>query len=94
MSKGGYSDCLAVSFAVGHYAKQCHAFQAKSNREVGHMPVVRRRRCACDSCMLSCDSCMLSCDSCMLSCDSHVIVSGRVGRYLSHWQSCHCEQIS
>lgn len=34
MGKGGYSDCLAISFAVGHYAKQCHAFQAKSNREV------------------------------------------------------------
>ena len=29
-----YSDCLAVSFGTGHYSKQCHAFQAKSSREV------------------------------------------------------------
>lgn len=33
-NKGGYSDCLAVALGTGHYAKQCHAFQAKSNREV------------------------------------------------------------
>ena len=37
MSKGGYSDCLAISFSTGHYAKQCHAFQSKSSREVSHM---------------------------------------------------------
>ena len=33
-SKGGYGDCLAIALGTGHYAKQCHAFQAKSSREV------------------------------------------------------------
>lgn len=27
-------DCLAVTFASGSFAKQCHVFQASSNREV------------------------------------------------------------
>lgn len=30
----GSSDCFAVTFAAGPLAKQCHVFQAKSNREV------------------------------------------------------------
>ena len=30
----GSSDCLAVTFSSGHYAKQCHVFQAMSSREV------------------------------------------------------------
>lgn len=29
-----FSDCLAITFSSGHYAKQCHVFQAKSSREV------------------------------------------------------------
>lgn len=36
MSKSGYNDCLAVALGTGHYAKQCHAFQAKSSREVSY----------------------------------------------------------
>jgi len=34
VNKGGFNDTLAISFSTGHYAKQCHAFQAKTSREV------------------------------------------------------------
>ena len=34
VNKGGFNDTLAISFSTGHYTKQCHAFQARTNREV------------------------------------------------------------
>ena len=33
VSKGS-SECFVVTFKSGHYAKQCHVFQAKANKEV------------------------------------------------------------
>ena len=34
------SSCFGVAFGSGHYMKQCHVFQAKSEREVSEVTVV------------------------------------------------------
>jgi len=43
----GFSDCFTVAFSGGYYGKQCHAFQAKSSREVCVCVCVHTCVCVC-----------------------------------------------